>query len=265
MAPTVPNVDLGIIFEIKNKKPLDLLEVTDAFRAMGEQFKRYAVREHGERGAKLAIGQLESGSIIAQLVPLLEVADTILGHRDYIGPFVAQFGDMLETIKLFPPRARELPKPDVRAAKEIVKPIARDQGAQINIYGVEGGTIVTNVYNFGSYGAREIRRNADTILAGLPIDEDFAEEPMVLHQLRDGPARSAGDYGFIDRFSHQPVKIRWLSEEAKAAVLERPENVFDLVYFVTGHVKRAGGAVVTYDIRRLDYTAMRPVDERHGH
>lgn len=256
----------AVFFEIKNKQPLDLLEVATSLKAFGEQFKRHAAREYpGAATARLAIGTLETGSIIAKLIPLLELADTLVGHRDLVGPFVAQFGDTINLIRSFPPKARDLPKPDVRAAKEVVKPIAGDTGAQINIWGAEGATIVTNVYNIGSAGARDLRRHADIILAGLPAEEHFDAEPMVLHQVRDGPAASAGDYGFIDRFSGSPVKIRWLSEDVKAAVLDRAENVFDLVYFVSGQARRAGGSIVAYEVRRLVDVALRPPDQRHGY
>lgn len=254
-----------VVFEIKNKQPLDLLDLTSSLRAFGEQYRRYAGEHLADAtGARLAVGRLQTGSIIATLVPLLEIADALAGHRDLVGPFVAQFGDVMDMIRSFPPKARYIAKDEVKAAKEVTKPIARDPGAQLNIWAAEGATVITNVYNIGSNGARDLRRHADIILAGSKGQEDFIAEPMILHQLRDGPAGPSGDYGFIDRYSDSPIRIRWLSEEAKAAVLERPENVFDLVYFVSGSARTAGGSIVSYDIRRLDDTAMRPPEQRHG-
>ncbi|KQN12019.1 hypothetical protein [Sphingomonas sp. Leaf28] len=253
------------VIEYKNKKPVDLLELTVSLRAIGQAYRRYAAQElpEGSR-ARLAIGTLETGSIIAKLVPMLEAADWLIGHRDIVGPFVAQFGEIMETIRSFPPKARALPKEDVRAAKDVTKPLNGDKDAQFNIYAAEGAHIVTNVYNFGPNGMSDIRKHADIILGGFPGEYAIENQPMVLFQLRDGPAGPTGDYGFIDRFSDQPVRIRWLSAEAKDAVIGRRENVFDFVYFVSGTARTAGGAIATYDIRRVEDVALKPPGARHA-
>lgn len=253
------------IIEYKNKKPIDLLDLTLSLKAVGQAYRRFADQTLPEGArARLAVGSIESGSVIAALVPLLETADWLTGHRDIVGPFVAQFGDIMEMIRSFPPKARSIPREEVRAAKDVTKPLAGDKGAEINIYAADGANVVTNIYNFGTNGMRDIRRHADIILGGLPGEFPFENEPMVLHQLRDGPAGPTGDYGFLDRFSSYPVRLRWLSSEAKDAVLGRRENVFDFIYFVSGVARTAGGNVATYDIRRVEDVALKPPDARHG-
>lgn len=254
----------SVIVEYKNKKPLDLLELTASLTAFGEQYRRYSARQASEQsGARLHIGRLNTGSVIAELIPIAQAGDWLLHHASMVAPFVASYGDTLNLIRHFPPKARDLEKADVRGAKTFLGPVARDPGAEVNIYAQQGSTVVTNVYNFGTNGAKQIRKNADIILGGLPDEQDFEAVPMVLFQMRDGPAGTAGDYGIIDRFSRAPVKIRWASEDVKAAVMGRPENVFDLVYFVTGTAQTAGGRVAVYNVRRLDETALRPPEDRH--
>ena len=258
---TIPKV----VIEYKNRKPLDLLDVTSALAAFGEEFRRYAAKELPKgSNARLQIGRLQSGSIIAQLIPMLEAADWLRQHNDLAAPFVANFGDIMSAIRSFPPSARAIEKSSARAAKSVVGPVAKDPGAEITIYAQTGANITTNIYNFGSNGSKVLRKHADLIIGGMAGEHTFEAEPMVLHQLRDGPAVSSGDYGFIDRFSTEPIKIRWGSEEVKSAVLDRPENVFDLIYFVTGTAQTAGGNVAVYNIRRLDDVALKPARDRHG-
>lgn len=254
-----------VVIEYKNRKPLDLLDVTSALAAFGEEFRRYTAKELPKgTNPRLHIGRLQSGSIIAHLIPMLEAADWLREHSDFAAPFVASFGDIMNAIRSFPPSARLIEKSSARAAKSVVAPVAKDPGAEVNIYAQTGANVTTNIYNFGANGSKILRKHADLIIGGMAGEHIFDAEPMVLHQLRDGPAGSAGDYGFIDRFSPAPIKIRWGSEEVKSAVLDRSENVFDLIYFVTGTAQTAGGDVAVYNIRRLDDVALKPARDRHG-
>ncbi len=254
-----------VVIEYDYREPLDLLDVTAALTAIGQEFRRYAGHELPQgANARLRVGRLRTGSIIAELVPMLEAADWLTGHRDIAGPFVAQFGDILDLIRQFPPKARSIEKKTARAAKTFVTPVAKDPGGQVTIYAQTGSTVTTNIYNFGTNGARSIRKHADLIIGGVASELDFSAEPMILYQMRDGPAGASGDYGFIDRFSGSPVKIRWASEDVKSAVLDRAENVFDLIYFVSGTAQTAGGDVVVYNIRRLEDVAMKPAQDRHS-
>jgi len=263
MDSKISDTNSKVVVEYKNKQPLDLLELTSSLTAVGEQYRRYASRELRKSvQARLFVGQLRSGSIIAELIPIMQAADWVYTHTDLAGGFVANYGDILNMIRGFGPSSRLLEKADVRGAKSFVTPAARDPGAEINIYAQEGATVTTNVFNFGTFGAQEIRRNADMILGGLPAEYDFDAAPMVLYQMRDGPAGTAGDYGIIDRFGLAPVKIRWSSDEVKSSVLERDENVFHLVYFVTGTAITAGGRVAAFNIRRLDDVGVRPTEDR---
>lgn len=61
--------------------------------------------------------------------------------------------------------------------------------------------------------------------------------------------------GFIDRFSEKPIKLTFASEETKNSILHHSDNPWDTIFFVTGVVKTAGGAVAAYHIRALDGVA----------
>ena len=254
-----------VVIKYDNRKPLDLLDVTSALAAIGEEFRRYAAKEMPKgTNARLHVGRLRSGSIIAELIPILQAAVWIREVHDWAPPFVAQFGDLMNAIRQFPPTARLIEKSSVKAAKTIVAPVAKDPGANLTIHAEAGSVVTTNIYNFGTNAAKDIRKHAEIIIGGLADEHFFSGAPMVLYQMRDGPPGTAGDYGFIDRFSQSPVRIRWASEDVKNAVLDRAENIFDLIYFVTGTAQTAGGDVVVYNIRRLEEVALKPPPQRHG-
>ncbi|MES2494661.1 MAG: hypothetical protein V4618_00975 [Pseudomonadota bacterium] len=257
--------DAKVVVEYKYREPLDLLDLTSSLAALGEQYRRYSATHFAPNAnVRLHVGGMRTGSIIAELIPVIEAANWVADHRDLVAPFVANYGDILNLLKGFPPKAREIPPADVRGAKQFVAPIAKNEGSQVNIYAETGATVITNVYNIGTNGAKKIRKHANIVLGGMPDDATFDNAPMVLFQMRDGPAGSAGDYGYIDQFTSHPVKIRWASEDVKAAILDRPDNVFDLIYFVTGSAQTAGGKIASYTIRRLDDVAFKPEIDRHG-
>jgi hypothetical protein len=57
--------------------------------------------------------------------------------------------------------------------------------------------------------------------------------------------------GVIEKFSPDPVKLYFMSEEVKAAILEKPENPFLMDYIVDGIVSTARGDPALYKITKV--------------
>lgn len=249
MAPT-------IIVEYKNRMPVDLLDLTGSLTSIGEQFREFATDfADTANQSRLYVHQMRPGSIIAELVPWMKQVDFIAKHRDEIAGFVAQWQEILTGILNLSDKAREVPKPVLRAAKTFVEPVAKDGGAQINMIATDGGTIINN-FSISSDDGSAIIRNANHLLRNdIPSETRFFNEPMALFQMRDAPAGKMGDMGFIDRFSPKPKKLTFASDDAKRSILGRHENPFELYFFVTGIAKTAGGDVAAYHIHSCDSVA----------
>ncbi len=248
-----------IVIEYKNERPMALLDLTASLAAFGQQFERTAPQEAGSVKPELYVRELRSGSTIAELIPILEGFDAILQHREIVAAFMANWQETLQSILQLTPKAKEVEKPALRAAKMFVQPIAQDQAAQMNIFVQDGGKVEQNFY-LSSDDSQRIVANANHLLGALPTEERFSNEPMVLFQVRDGPPSRAGDRGYIDRFSPSPKKLTFGSEEAKSAILTQRENPFDLIFFVSGIAKTAGGTVAAYHITSLDSAEPRDVE-----
>jgi hypothetical protein len=249
----------SIIIEYKNERPMALLDLTASLAAFGQQFERNAPQTTGAIKPELYVREIRSGSTIAELIPLLEGFDAILKHREIVAGFMAQWQETVSAILTLSPKAKEVSKADLRASKAFVQPIANDIGAQMNVVVQEGGVLNQTLY-LSSSDAQQIQHNANHLLGDLPTEERFTNEPMVLFQVRDGPPSKAGDRGYIDRFSPSHKKLTFGSEEAKHAILTRPENPFDLIFFVSGIAKTAGGTVAAYHITALESTEPKEVD-----
>lgn len=241
-----------IVFEIKNKRPVELVDLTASLSAFGEQYKRFVTENGGiDSEARLYVHDLRKGSIIAELIPWLKQADLILEHRDKVAGFVTHWKEILEAILHLSDKAKAIPKPELRAARTIVAPVAKDGGSQLNIIATDGGQIVNNFY-LGAQEAAAITHNATHLLKNeLPGEDHFSNEPMVLYQMRNAPPGKAGDMGFIDRFTTKPIKLTFGDEATKEQILHSAQP-FDVYFFVSGTVKTAGGNVAAYHITALD-------------
>lgn len=249
LAETQPS----IVVEYKNERPIELLDLTASLAALGEQFKHFiAEHEAVDFAPRLYVHQIRPGSIIAELIPWLQQADFVLKHREELAGFVTHWREILEAILHLNNRAKSIQKPTLRSVRNFVAPIAKDNGAQLNIITQDNAAPTVNVLviNMRSEEAKMISHNAGHLLArGVPTEEAFDNEPLTLFQMRDA---RAGDMGFIDRFSEKPVKLTFASDETKNAILHHSDNPWDTIFFVSGVVKTAGGNVAAYHIRALD-------------
>jgi hypothetical protein len=240
-----------IVLEYKNERPIALLDLTASLTAFAQQFERTAPQEPGAFKPELYVREMRAGSTVAELIAVYQGFEEILKHRDLVATFMTSWQETLYAILTLSPKAKEVAKPELRAAKAFVQPIANDHGSQLNIFVSDQGVVYNHFY-LGSDEAQTVQNNATHLLGNLPYEERFTNEPMVLFQMRDGPPSKAGDRGFIDRFSSSPKKLTFGSEEAKSAILTRQENPFDLIFFVSGIAKTAGGAIAAYHITSLE-------------
>jgi len=238
-----------MIIEYKNVKPVELADLSAALTAIGDQFKRFVTDQGGiESEARLYVHEMRAGSIIAELVPMAEAVSYIYDHKELIAGFLAQWQDMTTAVLHLTDDAKSIDKPtlrNIRAANEVT---AKDGGAQQNFIAQDGGVII-NQFNIGSEAAAAISHNATHLLKSeFPNEERFSNEPMTLHQLRDG---KRGDFGFIDRYSTKALKLTFAGDTTKHGVLHHSGNPFDHIFWVEGVVKTVGGRPVGYHITGL--------------
>lgn len=253
-----------IIIEYKNQRPIELLDFTASLSALGEEFKNFSANSSIlDSDARLYVREMRPGSVVAELVYWAQQAPVLSEmseHREIIAGFMCNWQETLKAILDLSPKARELPKSAVKNARAFIEPVAKDHGSQVNFIANDGGTI-NNVFVLRSGDAATIGYNAQHLLAGqLPEEARFTSEPMLLWRMQDGPPTKTGDWGKIDRFSDKPRKLTFGSEVVKRAILERPDNPFSLVFFVSGIVKTANGKVVAYHVLSLDGEAAREDD-----
>lgn len=241
-----------IIYELRNKAPIELRLLTISLAAFSDQFKRFVTERDGvDAQARLFVHEIRPGSVIAELVALGQLAADLYEHRDAIAGFIPSLQDITGQVLRLTPESRKLDRSTIKNISQIYAPVAVDPGAQMNLIDNRGG-VINNFFSVLPADAAAIAHNANHLLnSQLPDEERFSNEPMTLYQMRDAPPGKTGDYGIIDRFSPKPRKLTFASDGIKESVLHTDGNPFEKVFWIDGVVKTAGGTVAGYLVQAL--------------
>ena len=252
-----PLTESVLSYEFQNQRPIDLIDLTTSLMAVGEQFRRFVHRHDAaltEDGYRLFIKEVRAGSIIAELVSYAVQSSMIMPAI----PLVAQFGqeisdlfDFFKDIKEARDVAKEIGfgKKDLQQISDIIDPVAKDGGSQLNLIATHGGVIKVNV-SISSLEANAVQNNLRRRIEATreSITGMHHDQVLYWYQMRADIAEKPGDKAVIERFSRNPVKVRIASDEVKREMIDRPQNPFRKLYLVDVDVTEIDGKPVLYKI-----------------
>jgi len=250
----MPKDDTVLQVELKNSRPIELVDLTASFTALAESFRDYSnatVGDPKQDNLRLYVQEIKSGSVIATLVALAEQTQFIAENAEVFAGFIANCNDLANYF-LGKPKPGQ-PEPTVREAKQIaqiVEPVAKDSGAQLNITAMDGGVVnVHNHFHVAPVEANAIQNGVARFLGPqLPSSQFMSDQLMVLEQVKNNATAKSGDRGIIEALSSKAVKLQFASEEVKRKVLDLHENPLQCVFQVNVEVRSAGGRVAQYRI-----------------
>jgi len=241
--------------EFRNSKPVELLDLTASFMALGDYFKDYANQTTGDPqrdNLKLYVKEIKSGSLIADMVALAEQPEWILEHKAVLAGFVANANVLVGNF-LVKDESKTKFDPSIKQAKQIaqfVEPVAKDFGSQLNMTVMEGG--VVNVYqsfNIGGLEANAVQNGVAKYLGPqLPSSQILTDQLMVLEQVKNDVSSKSGDRGIVETISPRPVKLQFAQEPAKRAVLDLETNPLQCIFQVNVEIRSVGGKPAMYRI-----------------
>lgn len=249
--------EIAFRLSLKNTKPVELVDIGQSFEALGELYEAF-VHRHGydktPGNARLYLVDVHRGSIIADLKGYLDQASFVIDHLDVLAGFITNMHDLVEFFRLQRSlKGDDLPtRAEAERVSKFVEPVAKDGGSQFNLAIQGNATVnVTNI-TINSESANAIQNNVRRYL-GPPVPESglFEREVLYLEQMRRGTKTSAGDRGVIEKFSPRPVKLLFMTEEVKAAIIEKPQNPFQMSYVIDGEVSTARGEPALYKIAKV--------------
>jgi hypothetical protein len=250
--------------DLKNKRPVELLDLSASFEAFALEYQDFA-RAQGRGEAvgdiRLYIEELRGGSIIAVLKELADQATFFHDHAEFYAAFLGNFDELVKFFLSLPPSSRSerpISKIQARRVAQILEPVAKDGGAQLNLT-IQGDVKIEIHHHYNSQEANAVQNNVRRYVgAGFPQSANFSGEVLYLSRASGDPTEKIGDRGIIEKFSARPIKLHFMSEAAKKAVVEVSGNPFKLAYLVDGEVSTVDGAPGLYKIYYVHESFDRP-------
>lgn len=216
-------------FKIQNVRPVELVDLTNSLLALGNEYQDFLGREHPEAIAsevKLYVNEVKSGSVIATLSAM---SPLLLDGISYVNTVVdfASFLKRAMTVLSGNDDANqktELTPGTLKNLVQIVEPVAKDGGSQLNISTMN---VAGNVYlNIPSKDANVIQNQAARIQRERSTKTNGLHEKVVLHwfQARADKDSKSGDKTVIESVSPSPVKTICATDSLKSRMVLSEKN-----------------------------------------
>lgn len=242
---------------ISNTKPVVLVDLTMALLGVGQQFERFIENETTEQhqtGSELFIKEVRSGSIVVELVaqaipvaPLLWEGGSIFEWVGYARSVI----DWLMGKSDSPPK--DVTKQDLKQWSNILEPVAKDHGSQLNFTVSSGGRVVNQFFissEQANAAQNEIRREIGII--DEPSDHTQQKRVMTWYQTKFDDTSKTGNKAVIESISKSSVKVIFESTSVKKALtagdprFKKPWN--ELAYIVDVQVQTVQGIPKVYTV-----------------
>lgn len=238
--------------KISNNQPVELIDLTEAFFSLGEQYKRFIARNPEPtlpETIRLYVKEIKTGSIIVDLVafaplilPVIRDTNTVIGFTKYLKDAYGFFLRKNNKIEQFE-------KSDYNQLSKIIDIVAKDSGAQIHIHTTVHGTIHQE-FNLNSLEANAAQNVIQQELKQLEASQISRYDKVLFYfyQAREDTRSQTGDKGIIEKISPIPKKIVFENEEIKRAMLHTAKNPFHLAYVVDVDIETINNKPALYKI-----------------
>lgn len=245
-------------YELKNVNPVSAEAYASALIAMSDEFEQYLslhIAKSEAHAYRMHMASIQNGSLISDLGPILAgtipLLDTVKSVKDYAA-YLSAIVQWLLSKGDRPAIADE--KKTLKNVSSIVRPTVHDNGAQMNIGVISGGTFNINV-SLGEMQARSVLGAAKSRLDSLAeVAAGVPHEGVVFYwdQANRKPDAKSGDKGCVDSLASHPVKVRFADESLKQKMALNQDNPFRKAYLVDLYAQTAyAGRIVLYTISNL--------------
>lgn len=249
--------EMKLVVEIKNTTPMELTDLVGSLAAVALEYRssvEYSRTKLDLKKVKLYLKDVRSGSVITELVAL---APGLLPFVEY-GESILEFSEYLKSWKEWLIGDRKEPpapvtKNTMKNISEIMEPVAKDHGAQMNIRSITAKGDVHVHLHINSTEANAIQNRCNKLIDEMkePVTGWHYGLTMYLYQARNEIGEKVtGDKAIIESISTSPVKLMFQSEEIKQQILEE-DHPFAKAFIVDVLVGTVRDKPVTYTVGRL--------------
>ena len=209
---------------INNSKPVVLADLTMALLGVGQQFERFIENETTEQhhaSSELYIKEVRSGSIVIELIAQAMPIIPLLWQSGSLSEWVGHAKAVIEWLngKIDKP-PKDVTKQDLKQWNNILEPIAKDHGSQMNFSVSDGGQVINQFFiNSDQANAvqNRIRREIEQI--DEPNDHIQRKRVMIWNQTKFVDESHTGDRAVIESITKSPIKVIFENNAVKKAML----------------------------------------------
>ena len=248
-----------LIIELKNKEPVDLIDLARSMLSVGDEYKRFIAKyELGYAdadGVRLYIKQIHNGSIITELVALAPYALPFMEHANTVIDYSTHLKNVYEWfIGKSDKKPDDIEKTTLENLSTIIEPIAKDHASQINFgaLNIQGDFVVNIHINSTEANAAQnaIRRELDSMKE--PITGIHEGVVMYWVQARNQPDSSkAGDRAKIESIYRGDLKVRFPTHTLKTKMLYEEPYPFKKAFIVDVAVETINEKPALYKVLEL--------------
>jgi len=234
---------------IQNTKPVELGDLTKSLSALADEFQRHLIENDPEASAadvRLYVREIKTGSIVADVIA---ISPQLLQGISYLNAVIGFAKHSKAAYDYLTGKSNDKPELDKTSYENfanIVEPIAKDHGAQLNVNAPQGNVVI----NLNSTEANAAQNSARKEIEKLQSSTSRLHEKVLLYwyQARAEPTSKAGDKGIIESISPNPVKVICATDQIKLQMIFDLENPFKEAYVVDVIVETIKGKPALYKI-----------------
>lgn len=248
---------------LDNSQPIELGAFVSAFTSLASDYRRGLENKGLDAEAKLYITEVRSGSIVADLMPVVATAfPAVAASLEQLGQavdFVNTWADRLTKLKdgLVP---EGLSKSELRTFTDAMQAVASDPNANQLLEAAtfeDGKRQVKAAFKFTTSDARAIEKTIEGEFKRLEQQTERVHERVLMYFTRSdiGNApieKRSGERAIISAISEKDLPIMYASELAeekiKHEIREPDENIYKKGFNVDVSVQFRGDKAIVYKV-----------------
>jgi hypothetical protein len=194
-----------------NRNPVALSDLTLSLLAVSQQYERFVEDElspENRASSTLLVKDVRSGSYVFELI----------AHGVQIAPLLWTGGSLSEWCRVakdvilylngklsVPPK--EITKTDLKQWNNILEPVAKDHGSQMNFVVSEGATFQQIIINSVEANSAQNRIRRELAALEEPVDVTHKKRVMTWYQAKFDPDSQTGNKAKIESISRKPLRV----------------------------------------------------------
>ena len=263
--PAISPTEAILSFKIDNKQPVELIDLTESFTALAEQYKRFLIANPElpkPDDPKLYVKSIRTGSIEAEIVEFLQFAIpftvttvNIIELSKHLKTIFEYFSGKINIDK------PKLEKTDYEQLTKIVAPVAKDNASQLIVSASQGGKVVVN-FNADSQATNAMQNRWGREIKNLKKEDTGFQEKKLLywHKTKNTQKKESRDWAIIESIDPKPVKTIFQNDGDKIRVLNDP--LYAKGYIVDVVIETIQGIPSLYKITNILDTVPHPLQAK---